>query len=92
MARVFSSVPSGRNDLWTHFQPRCGWLISGCPCGTKQAEHDYGVQTAPRRGWRFGEDRGATKIPLLSALASGDGATAPKRPAATMRACRAVTK
>ena len=27
-------MAAGRNDLRAFFQPRCGWLISGCPGGT----------------------------------------------------------
>ena len=35
MVRMFSCVPSGRDGLRAHFQPRCGWLIPGCHGGTK---------------------------------------------------------
>jgi hypothetical protein len=50
------------------------------------------AQAKPRRGLEVRENRVAAKIAFRSALASGSGATAPKRPAATVRLdfCRSV--
>jgi hypothetical protein len=41
IVRMFSSVPLGRNDLRSHFQPRCGWRISGCACGTSHGRRQW---------------------------------------------------
>jgi len=64
-------------------------LFSTTPPAEKFQRKDTGQ--APT-GLEVLENRVATKIPLLSAFAAGCGVTAPKRPAATVCACRAATK
>jgi hypothetical protein len=70
--RTVRDVPPSFQDgmiLRTRHQPSCGWLISGCPFGTKRSAVRRGIVVAsrikqrfklrqernmpPRRGWRI---------------------------------------
>jgi hypothetical protein len=73
------NVPPSFQDgmiLRTRYQPQCGWLISGCPFGTKRSTVRRGIVVASKtkQGFKLRQERNMPpRLPRRNEMEAGRG-------------------